>query len=88
MEHTWWVWVGGPPADTRVFFTNDYFVNLNGHTCRRNGGVIDFNGTGITHEDTLFIENCTHVNVQGTLYKFRPGVAVDKVVFNHNDFID
>ena len=45
MEHTWWTWVGGPPADSRVFFTNDYIVNLDGHTCRRNGGVIDFNGT-------------------------------------------
>jgi hypothetical protein len=88
MEHTWWTWVGGPPADTRVFFTNDYFVNLDGHTCRRNGGVTDFNGIGVTHEDTLLVENCTHVNVQGTLYKFRYGVHVDKVVFNHNDFID
>ena len=43
MEHTWWVWVGGPPADSRIFFTNDYFVNLNGQACRRNGGVTDFN---------------------------------------------
>ncbi len=88
MEHTWWTWVGGPPADTRVFFTNDYFVNLDGHSCRRNGGVTDFNGTSVTHEDTLSVQNCTHVNTQGTLYKFRYGVAVDKVIFNHNDFID
>lgn len=88
MEHTWWVWVGGPPADSRVFFTNDYCVNLNGQSCRRNGGVTDFNATGITHQDTLSVENCTHVNTQGTLYKFRDGVVVDKVLFNHNDFID
>lgn len=88
LEHTWWVWVGGPPADSRVFFTNDYMVNLAGHTCRRNGGVTDFNGTGVTHQDTLLVENCTHVNIQGTSYKFRFGVAVDKVLFNHNDFID
>ncbi len=88
MEHTWWVWVGGPPADSRVFFTNDYMVNLDGHNCRRNGGVTDFNGTGITHQDTLSVQNCTHVNIQGTLYKFRYGVSIDKVIFNHNDFID
>jgi len=88
MEHTWWTWVGGPPANESIFFTNDYFVNLDGHTCRRNGGVTDFNAPGVTHEDTLFVENCTHVNTQGTLYKFRTGVAVDKVLFNHNDFID
>jgi len=88
LEHTWWCWVGGPPADTRVFFTNDYMVNLDGHSCRRNGGVTDFNGTGVVHQDTLSVQNCTHVNIQGTLYKFRTGVAVDKVLFNHNDFID
>jgi hypothetical protein len=88
LEHTWWCWVGSSPADSRVFFTNDYMVNLDGHSCRRNGGVTDFNGTGVVHQDTLFVENCTHVNIQGTLYKFRPGVAVDKVVFNHNNFID
>jgi hypothetical protein len=88
MEHTWWVWVGGPPADTRIFFTNDYFINLNGFYCRRNGGVTDFNAIGVTRQDTLMVENCTHVNTQGSLYRFRSGVAVIKVIFNHNDFID
>ena len=88
MEHTWWCWVGGPPANTSVFFTNDYMVNMDGHTCRRNGGITDFNSGGVTQEDTLFVENCTHVNFQGTAYKFRYGVNVHKVVFNHNDFID
>ena len=88
MEHTWWVWVGGPPADTRIFFTNDYFVNLNGYTCRRNGGVTDFNAIGVTHQDTLMVENCTHVNTQGSLYRFRYGHTINRVIFNHNDFID
>ncbi len=88
MEHTWWCWVGGPPADSRIFFTNDYMVNLDGHSCRRNGGVTDFNASGVSAIDTLLVENCTHVNTQGTLYKFRVGVAINKVVFNHNDFID
>jgi len=88
MEHTWWCWVGGPPSGTSVFFTNDYVVNMDGHTCRRNGGVTDFNASGVTQVDTLFVENCTHVNTQGTLYKFRYGVLVNKVLINHNDFID
>lgn len=88
MEHTWWCWVGGPPADTRVFFTNDYMVNMDGHSCRRNGGITDFNSGGVTQQDTLLVENCTHVNFQGTAYKFRYGVNIHKVVFNHNDFID
>jgi hypothetical protein len=88
MEHTWWCWVGGPPANTRVFFTNDYMVNMDGHSCRRNGGITDFNSGGVTQIDTLVVENCTHVNFQGTAYKFRYGVNVHKVLFNHNDFID
>ncbi|MEJ2544291.1 MAG: T9SS type A sorting domain-containing protein, partial [Calditrichaceae bacterium] len=88
MEHTWWTWVGGPPADSRIFFTNDYFVNLSGHSCRRNGGVTDFNNSYAPHQDTLVVENCTHVNTQGSLYRFRKGWTTGKVVFNHNDFID
>ncbi len=87
MEHTWWTWVGGPPADESVFFTNDYFVNLDGHTCRRNGGVIDPNGSA-PHQDTIEAINCTHVNVQGSIYKSRPDYSIDKMLFDHNDFID
>lgn len=84
MEHTWWTWVGGPPANSRLFFKNDYFVNLDGHTCRRNGGNIDF----FSNQDTISIENCTHVNIQGSLYKYRYGYVVNKSIFNHNNFID
>ena len=87
MEHTWWTWVGGPPADESIFFNNCYFVNLDGHTCRRNGGIVDFNGT-TNHQDTLSVQNCTHVNTQGSLYKLRYGYVVDRVIFNHNDFVD
>jgi len=88
MEHTWWTWVGGPPALSVVKFTNDYFVNLNGHSCRRNGGVTDFNSGSANQQDTLLVENCTHVNIQGMLYKFRPGYTVNRAIFNHNNFID
>jgi hypothetical protein len=87
MEHTWWTWVGGPPGNQSIFFNNCYFVNLDGHSCRRNGGVVDFNST-TKHQDTLSVQNCTHVNTQGTLYKFRNGYTVDKVLFNHNTFIN
>ena len=87
MEHTWWTWVGGPPAMSVIKFTNDYFVNLDGQSCRRNGGVTDFNGSA-TLQDALLVENCTHVNTQGTLYKFRDGYQINRAIFNHNDFID
>jgi hypothetical protein len=87
MEHTWWVWIGGPPADISVTLTNNYIVNMTGHSCRRNGGVVDFNGAGTTLE-ALIVENNTHVNIQGTSYKFRLGYVTDSVRFNHNNFID
>lgn len=84
IEHNLWTVIGGPPANESMFFTNDYFVNLDGYTCRRNGGVIDY----FSNQDTIFVENCTHVNTQGSLYKTRPAYAINKVLFNHNDFID
>ena len=86
VEHTWWVVFGSVAADSKIFLTNDYFVNMDGHTCRRNGGVVDFNG-GAT-EDTLLVENCTHVNHQGSVYKSRTGYKINRQIFNHNDFID
>ena len=53
MEHTWWCWVGGPPSLSVVKLTNDYFVNMDGHQCRRNGGVTDFNSGSATLVDTI-----------------------------------
>jgi hypothetical protein len=88
MEHTWWCWVGGPSAMQTIKFTNDYFVNLSGHSCRRNGGVTDFNSGSANKQDTLLVENCTHVNIQGIIYKFRVGYTVNRAIFNHNDFIN
>jgi len=88
LEHTWWVWVGGPPKLSTVKLTNDYFVNMDGHSCRRNGGIVDFNNGSAFLQDTLWVENCTHVNFQGTAYKFRDGYVVNKAIINHNDFID
>ncbi len=83
MEHNLWV-TFFPVTNWRVFMRNDYFVNLSGYTCRRNGGVIDFFG----NMDTIFVENCTHVNVQGSLYKARYGYRINRYLFNHNDFVN
>jgi len=84
LEHNLWVELA-PPSMARLIFKNCYFVNLSGHTCRRNGGVIDFFNAFL---DTIWVENCTHVMTQGSLYKFRSGYQVNRVVFNHNDFIN
>ncbi|MGD8779039.1 MAG: T9SS type A sorting domain-containing protein [Ignavibacteria bacterium] len=86
VEHTLWVVFGSVEADSRIFLTNNYFVNLDGHTCRRNGGVVDFN-SGIT-QDTLLVENCTHVNTQGSIYKSRQNYKINRQIFNHNNFIN
>jgi hypothetical protein len=84
IEHNLWTVIGGPPANSRIFFNNDYFVNLAGHTCRRNGGVLDF----FSDQDTISVQNCTHVNVQGLIWKTRPTYIIKKIIFNHNDFIN
>ena len=84
LEHNLWVEIA-PPSMSRLIFKNCYFVNLSGYTCRRNGGVIDFFQNLL---DTIWVENCTHVMTQGSLYKFRDGYSVNRVVFNHNDFIN
>ena len=84
IEHNRWTVMGGPPANSRIFFTNDYFVNFTGHECRRNGGVLDF----FSDQDTILVENCTHVNIQGSIYKSRTGYTINRQIFNHNDFID
>ena len=86
VEHNIWTEIQ-PQQMQRIFFKNCYFVNLSGHSCRRNGGVVDFNSTA-TVMDTLWVENCTHVMVQGSIYKFRDGYAFNKSVFNHNDFVN
>ncbi len=83
MEHNLWV-TFFPVTNWRLFLNNDYFVNLSGHTCRRNGGVIDFFG----NIDTIQVQNCTHVYTQGSLYKARFGYRINRYLFNHNDFID
>jgi hypothetical protein len=83
IEHTLWCEVN-PGSGSKVFFKNSYFVNLSGSSCRRNGGVMDF----FTSQDTIFVENCTFVMTQGSLYKFRDGLQVNRVLFNHNDFIN
>ncbi len=84
IEHNYWTVIGGPPANSRIFFTNDYFVNFNGHPCRRTGGVLDF----FEDQDTILVENCTHINVQGSEYKARTGYKVNRYLFNHNNWVD
>ncbi len=69
--------------DALCFVSNCYFVNLNGHPCRRNGGVYD----GFVSLDTLSVENCTHIMTQGSIYKWRNYTA-QRININHNTFVN
>lgn len=87
VEHTWWVVFGSVQGDSRIQLTNNYFVNLAGHSCRRNGGVIDYNGSTPT-QDSIIVENNTHINTQGIIYKYRKGYAIGRSIYNHNTFVN
>jgi hypothetical protein len=82
-EHTRWTFTACYDPGLSLFIKDCYFVNLIGQPCRRSGGVYD----GFDFMDTLWVENSTHVNVQGWMYKLR-NYPFKRVVFNHNTFID
>jgi len=82
-EHTRWTFVTCYDPGLSLFIRDCYFVNLIGQPCRRSGGVYD----GFNFMDTLWVENSTHINVQGWMYKLR-GYPFKRVVFNHNTFIN
>ncbi len=67
-----------------ITLRNCYIVNLNGFPCRRSGGVLDF----FSDMDTLLVENCTHINGQGSMYRLRHGYYPKRIIFNHNTFIN
>jgi hypothetical protein len=82
-EHTKWIFVGVFAENCNVTFRNCYFVNMSGQPCRRNGGVFDC----LDNQDTLLVENCTHIMAQGGVYKLRD-YLFKRVIFNHNTFIN
>ena len=87
-EHTahWFVYIRND-SNQNVTFRNCYFVNMNGQPCRRDGGVfISFN-----NQDTLLVENCTHIMAQGHTYRFMiypPTYQFKRIIFNHNTFVN
>ena len=85
MEHTRWSFVQSNDAPgTNIKISDSYFVNMNGNTGRRSGGVYDNVGY---NTDTVWVENSTHIWGQGMLYRFRE-FPINRVIFNHNTFIN
>ena len=85
METNWWVFVQSNANDGNSFYFKDnYFVNMSGRACRRNGGVYD---NVDNNTNTMYVENNTHVMAQGYIYKFR-NYPVNFIYINHNTFIN
>ncbi len=82
-ERTRWIFLGLFNANCDITFRNSYFVNMIGQPCRRNGGVLD----GFQPQDSLVVENCTHIAAQGSVYKLR-NFTFNRVIFNHNTFVN
>ncbi len=82
-EHTRWAFVVLYYPNCNVTFRDCYFVNMNGYPCRRNGGVLDC----FANEDTLLVENCTHIMTQGNMYSFKD-FPFKRIIINHNTFIN
>jgi hypothetical protein len=84
-EHTRWTYMATINSANCSWHIKDcYFVNLSGQPCRRNGGVFD---VIFEQQDTLQVENCTHVMGQGMMYKLRAN-HFNRVIFNHNTFVN
>jgi hypothetical protein len=90
----WFVYMRSD-SNQNVTFRNCYFANMNGQPCRRDGGVF----ISFYKQDTLLVENCTHIMAQGQMYKFEvypdytpPFYPHDyqfkRIIFNHNTFIN
>jgi hypothetical protein len=82
-ERTRWVFMNSGSRDIKWYLKNNYFVNMIGQPCRRNGGVIDV----FAPQDTLWVENNTHINAQGMMYKLRAN-QFNRVIVNHNTFVN
>jgi hypothetical protein len=85
MEHTWWIFAQSNGREgNRLYFKDNYFVNMSGFANRRNGGVydnVDFS------TDTIYVENNTHIMAQGSVWKFR-NYPIKSIFINHNTFIN
>ena len=82
-EHTLWTFVNIHDANCNVTFRDCYFVNLNGYPGTNLGGVLDC----FAEQDTLLVENCTHIMAQGYMYNFKR-FPFKRIIFNHNTFVN
>jgi Secretion system C-terminal sorting domain/Right handed beta helix region len=82
-EHTAWTFVEINDANCNVTFRDCYFVNMDGYPGTNLGGVLDC----FAEQDTLLVENCTHIMAQGYVYNFKR-FPFKRIIFNHNTFVN
>ena len=82
-EHTLGAFVFINNVNCSVIFRDCYFVNMNGYPGTSLGGVLDC----FAEQDTLLVENCTHIMAQGYVYNFKR-FPFKRIIFNHNTFVN
>lgn len=85
MEHTNWTFINSNTASGNSLTIRDaIFLNMTGVETRRNGGVYDSESNPLGR---LVVENSTHLQAAGMMYKFRNHPA-DSVFINRNTFVN
>ena len=83
LERTIWVFMSTQSKNISWHLKDCYFVNMSGHHHRRSDGVFHV----FAPQDTLLVENCTHIMASGYLYRFLQ-YPFKRIIFNHNTFIN
>jgi hypothetical protein len=82
-ERTLWVFMQSRNKNISWHIKDCYFVNMSGKWHRRSGGVFHV----LAPQDSLLVENSTHVMASGYLYRFWD-YQFNRIIFNHNTFIN
>jgi hypothetical protein len=83
LEQTRWVFLTTSKKGISWHIKDCYFVNMNDNYARRSGGVMDV----FNLQDTLLVENSTHVMAAGYVYRLR-NYPFERIIFNHNTFVN
>lgn len=85
MEHSSWTFIqSNNGANNSLTIRDSFFLNMTGLETRRNGGIYDSENQALRK---LVVENSTHVQAAGMMYKFRNHPA-DSVLINRNTFVN
>jgi len=85
LEHNTWTFIqSNNGTNNGLEIRDSYILNMTGLETRRNGGVYDSENQALR---MLVVENTTHLQAAGMMYKFRNHPA-DSVFINRNTFVN